>query len=245
MHQVQEKILKLAGEINLFDLTLREIGNKTGEPESPQKIKHHLHQLAKKGLIRIDKKNKKIEKIGPGVKDRGRVISLPIMGEANCGEATCLAEDHVEGYLHLTKGILGELKSKSRDLFVLRAVGSSLNKAQINNQTVEDGDYVVIDKDKKDPDNGDHVVSIIDEVANIKRYYNKGDHIVLVSESTQNIPPVYIHKDDLDEYMIAGTVVKVLKRPDELKELEEAAGGDILGELGEMPSKENDYYQSL
>src|SRR6056297_3636721 len=245
MHKVQEKILKLAGEVNLYDLTLREIGKRIGEGDSPQKIKHHLNQLARKGLIRTDKKKKIIEKVGPGVKSSGKVVSLPIMGDANCGEATCLAEDYVEGYLHLSKGILGNLSQRKNNLFVLRAIGSSMNKAVIDSQRLEDGDYVLIDKDKKRPSNGDYIASIIDGAANIKRFYKQDDYIVLVSESTQDIPPIYIHKGDIDDYLVAGTVVKVLKRPDELKELEMAAGDDMHKAFGDMSKEENNYYKNL
>lgn len=245
MHKIQEKILKLADEVNLYDLTLREIGQRIGEGESPQKIKHHLNQLARKGFVRVDKKKKKIEKVSPGSKSAGKVVSLPIMGDANCGEATCLAEDYVEGYLHLSKGVLGNLSRKRDNLFVLRAVGSSMNKARIDNQLLEDGDYVLVDKDKKKPFRGAYVASIIDGVANIKRFYRQDDHIVLVSESTQNTPPIYIHKDDMDDYLVAGTVVKVLKRPDELKELEIAAGDDMQRAFGDISKEENNYYQNL
>jgi len=31
------------------------------------------------------------------------IISLPILGSANCGEAACFADNHVEGYLQVTK----------------------------------------------------------------------------------------------------------------------------------------------
>jgi SOS-response transcriptional repressor LexA len=245
MHKIQEKILKLAGEVNLYDLTLREIGKRIVEGDSPQKIKHHLNQLARKGFIRIDKKKKRIERVGAGAESSGKVVSLPIMGDANCGEATCLAEDYVEGYLYLSRGVLGNLSRKKDNLFVLRAVGSSMNKAIIDNQRLEDGDYVLVSRDKKKPSDGEYVASIIDGVANIKKFYKKDDYIVLVSESTHNIPPIYIHKDDIDDYLMAGIVVKVLKRPDELKELERVAGDDMQKAFGDMSKEENNYYKNL
>jgi SOS-response transcriptional repressor LexA len=245
MHKIQEKILKLAGEVDLYDLTLREIGKRIGEGDSPQKIKHHLNQLARKGFIRIDKKKKRIERVGAGAESSGKVVSLPIMGDANCGEATCLAEDYVEGYLHLSRGVLRNLSRKKDNLFVLWAVGSSMNKAIIDNQRLEDGDYVLVNRDKKKPSDRDYVASIIDGVANIKKFYKKDDYIILVSESTHNVPPIYIHKDDIDDYLVAGIVVKVLKRPDELKELERVAGDDMQKEFGDMSKEENNYYKNL
>lgn len=221
MHKIQKKILKLAKNHDISDLTLREIGAKIGEPDSPQKIKHHLHQLAKKGFIFIDEKSGKIEKLGRASRKDSNIINLPIMGDANCGKATSLANDDVEGYLHLTKGILGNLSEKTKDLFVLRGIGTSMNKARIKGQSIEDGDYVLVDRSKNNPNNGDYIVSIIDDVANIKRYYKQENRIVLLSESTKNIPPIYIHKEDLDEYMVVGTIVDVFKKPKQLEELEQ------------------------
>jgi len=51
MHLVQQKIFDLASNKNIADLTLREVGELVGEPH-PQKIKHHINQLLKKGLLK-------------------------------------------------------------------------------------------------------------------------------------------------------------------------------------------------
>ena len=97
MHKIQEKLLKLIDAQEASNLTLRDIARLIGENGSPQKIKHHLDQLAKKGLIRIDKKNGKIEKARSGLNEKNNLVSLPIMGNANCGEATFFADNHIEG----------------------------------------------------------------------------------------------------------------------------------------------------
>src|SRR3989344_2429698 len=56
MHPVQEALLKLSQTENLAKLSLREMARKIGTPdESPQKIKHHLLQLQKKGFLTIDR----------------------------------------------------------------------------------------------------------------------------------------------------------------------------------------------
>ena len=60
MHDIQRKLLELCSNCNLGELPLREIGKRIKEPH-PQKIKHHLEQLAKKSLIIIDKKKKTIK----------------------------------------------------------------------------------------------------------------------------------------------------------------------------------------
>ena len=97
MHTTQEKLLKLASDKNLGQLTLRGIGKLVGE-SYPQKIKHHLLQLQKKGLLRIDKGRSLIEKITEGAIKNTNLISIPILGTANCGPANTFAEENLEGY---------------------------------------------------------------------------------------------------------------------------------------------------
>lgn len=247
MHIIQEKILKLMDGENISGLALRDIGAKIGESGSPQKIKHHLDQLAKKGLIKIDKKNDKIEKIKSGISHNSNLVSLPIMGSANCGEATFFADGHIEGYLKVTKSILGNLIGRVKDLLALRAVGNSMNNANVFGNSIEDGDYVIIDRKQKNLQDGEYVVSLIDNVANIKKIFidKQNQQFILVSESNQDLPPIYIHRDDLDNYLIAGKVVKVMKQPDELASFRDAAARDTLKELGPMSKEEYDYYMNL
>ena len=247
MHIAQEKLLKLLDTQNVSGLTLRQIGGKIGETGSPQKIKHHLDQLAKRGLIKIDRQNNTIEKTRGGLSAENNLVSLPIVGSANCGEATYFADGYAEGYLKASKTVLGDLVDKINNLFVLRAVGSSMNRAYIDEDTIEDGDFVIVDKTEKQPRNGEYVVSIIDGVANIKKLFldDKNQRVVLVSESNEDLPPIYIHQDDLDSYFIAGRVVKVMKQPDELADFRNAAMADALKGLGDISKEEYDYYENL
>jgi SOS-response transcriptional repressor LexA len=247
MHRIQEKILKLMDTKDVSDLSLREIAIQIEEIGSPQKIKHHINQLAKKGLIKIDKRNNTIDKVKQGMSKDTGMVSLPILGSANCGEATCFAEEKIEGYLHVSKKILGDLTDKVKDLFVLRAVGSSMNQANVFGNAIENGDYVIVDKTKNFGKNNSYVVSVIDDVANIKRIYvnRKDKQIILSSESNQDIPPIYIHEEELQGYLIAGTVVKVMKKPKELANWENEALSDTLKSLGPMSNDEHNYYMNL
>ncbi|MCF6276424.1 MAG: hypothetical protein L3J07_01100 [Candidatus Magasanikbacteria bacterium] len=248
MHHLQEKILNLLETKDISGLSLREIAKLINETGSPQKIKHHLDQLAKRGLIFVDKKNKEIKKIKPGMDKKTQIISLPILGSANCGVATYFAENHVEGYLKVTKNILGELAKRIESLFVLRAVGSSMNRANIRGNSIEDGDYVIVDSEKKELESGLYMVSIINDVANIKKVFfdKKNRQIVLMSESNQDITPIYIHKKDLNEYLIAGTVVKIMKNPTEenLNMFSDISAIDSLKNLGSLSSEEESYYNN-
>jgi len=104
MHILQKKLLELAGWHNLGGLKLREIADLLGDSElHPQKIKHHLSQLKKNGLLMVDKKKGIVERVKESNALR-KFIAIPIVGAANCGEATILADEHIEGYLMLSKG---------------------------------------------------------------------------------------------------------------------------------------------
>ena len=205
MHIIQEKLLKEINRKNLSGMTLREVGCLVGE-ESAQKIKHHLVQLSKKGFIvynpikREVKKAQKISKEG--------FISLPIVGAANCGPATIFAEENITGYLKVSK----KLAPRSGKLFVLRAEGDSMNRANINKKNIEEGDFVVVDAEQQSPEPGQYIVSIIDEMANIKKFVPdpQNKRIVLKSESTKNYLPIFIHEND--DYKVSGRVIDIIKK---------------------------------
>jgi len=248
MHIIQEKILNLGRERNLASLTLRGIGELVGEPDSPQKIKHHLDQLMQKGLLLASADGKTLKPAVAGLDKKSKIISLPIIGSANCGQALSFADEKIEGYLKVSPGILGAaLAKRAADLYVLRATGESMNRAAIKNKRIDDGDYVVIDGKARQPRNGDYVVSVIDGLSNIKKYYaDPNNHqIILVSESSLDIPPIYIHENDLNDYIICGTVIDVFKAPDEFEDFINASARDVLDELGPMSKEEYDYYENL
>lgn len=200
--------MKLLEEKNIDGLTLREIGQLI-EEKFPQKIKHHISQLEKKGFITTEPKTKSIQKVIHSPINRSKIISVPIIGMANCGPATIFANENIEGYIKISKNLL----RKYKNIFAVRAQGLSMNKSIIRGKNIEDGDYLIIDSDDTSPSNGDIVLSIIDDMANIKKYVwdEENNQIVLVSESTKDIPPIYIHEDD--SFMINGKVIQVIKRP--------------------------------
>ena len=210
-HQIQEKLLKIATTNDLGKLSLRKIGRLVGEKESPQKIKHHLLQLEKNGLLNINRSDRIIVKTGPGLIRNSRLISVPILGSANCGPATIYAEQNIEGYLRVS----GKILSRKKDVFAIQASGYSMNKANVNGECIEDGDYVVVDPKYNLIKNGDYVLSIIDGVANIKRFFKdtSNKRIILLSESSASYSPIFIHFDDIDRYLVNGKIIQVIKKP--------------------------------
>lgn len=210
MHSIQRKLLKIIDEVNLGELSLRGIGHLIGE-ESAQKIKHHLEQLEKKGLIRLDKDNNMITRVKEGEVQDPYLVMVPIVGSADCGPATIFATENFEGYLQISKKLL----SCTKDIFTIKAEGDSMNKARIGGKNIEDGDFVIINPNDKVPVSGDYVLSIIDGCVNIKRFVmdKKNNQIVLLSESTLDFPPIFIHKDDFSDYLVNGKVIQVIKKP--------------------------------
>ncbi len=205
-----KKIFELALSYNLKQMSLGKIARLVGE-SYPQTAKHHISQLQKKKLLDSKYKPIKPETNFSEEKLNERLVSLPIIGAANAGEATLIAEENIEGFLKVSPKIIGNRKN----IFVLRVEGDSMDEANIDNRNIEDGDYVLVDGDSKKPKSGDYIVSIIDGAANIKKYIfdKNNEQIILISESKKKYLPIYIHKEDFSDYFIAGTVIQVLKPP--------------------------------
>ena len=88
-----------------------------------------------------------------------------------------------------------------------------MNRAEVNGKTIENGDYIIIEKkDNYQPKDGDIVVSIIAGLANIKRlrHDNRQKRILLLDEShrTDFAPNIIYAKEDFD---IDGQVVEVIR----------------------------------
>lgn len=213
MHSIQQAIVNLSREEDISGFTLREIGEKI-DVKHPQKVKHHLDQLIKKGILRKTK-----EGILPTVQNSSTdlFISLPVYGSANCGEARLVAEENLEGFLQVSKSLLNGLDPEN--LFTVKASGNSLNKADFYSKNIETGDYLIIDCKTRTDYDGKYVLSVINGMANIKKFKldKQNKCIVLFSESTENYHPIYIHQEDFDNYLINGVVVDVIKNPKNLE----------------------------
>ncbi len=207
MHYIQQKILNFADKLNLKRDGLRQIGRLVGEPH-PFKISYHLKKLEEKGFIKIDKKTGVIKRTKNKEPQKGLFWAIPVLGEANCGEAKIFAEENLEGYIKVSKNII-----KAGDgLLAVKASGNSMNKADINGQNIEDGDFVIVDT-KKQPQSNNYVLAIIDNCANIKKLLldSKNKIISLISESTENHPTIFIH--ETDKFLINGVVKYIFKKP--------------------------------
>ena len=218
MHTIQQKLLALAEKKNLGNYTLREIGGFVDET-SPQKIKHHLQQLEKRGFIHINKMEHIItttkQQQGTTVKGilkNAKLLSIPILGAANAGPAMVFANANIEGYLRVSSTLIARPRLSHR-LFALKVDGPSMNMAYVGGKKIEDGDYVIIDSEDREAMNDDIVLSVIEGMANIKKYYvdKENNQILLMSESTHDFPAIHIHESD--DFSINGKVIGVIKTP--------------------------------
>ena len=219
MHPIQEKLLALSKTKNLATLSLRGMTEDIGLPhESPQKIKHHLVQLQKKGFLTIDRAKGVMGKAdskpawATGLLDaKSRLFSIPIIGTTNCGPATVFAEQNFQGFLRISSKLVG--RSKPVGLYAIKASGSSMNRAKVNGKHIEDGDYILVNSGDTDVKTGDVVLAIIDNNATVKRYIDDrvNGQIVLVAESSFDYQPIYLHEDD--DFTISAKVIGVIKKP--------------------------------
>lgn len=209
MHSIQQKLLRLAETYNVGNMSFREVAKIIGE-EHPQLVKHHLEQLEKKELIEWDRENKIITKTVTGVTSNIDFFIIPVLGSANCGSAEIYADQNIEGHLKVSSKLL----PKNCNAFAIKAIGYSMNNANISGKSIDDGDYVIIDPSDKNVRTNDYVLSIIDEVANIKKIIIDYAHsqITLKSESTFQYPDIYIDASEAPKYLINGKVIQVIKQ---------------------------------
>lgn len=214
MHSIQANILAQLQLRGSIPYKLTEVG-KAINVNHPQQVKHHLTKLDEKGLIFIDSLNGVIK---PAKKEENNVscpiISIPIYGAANCGMPLMHAEDRIQGILKISKSLLSYIGG---NLIALKAVGDSMNKAKIGNKKIpiEDGDYIIIDTNQKAPNDGDYILSVIDDGANIKKLKidKQNEYILLQSESNKEYPSIIIHSHD--NYHVGGKVTDIIKKPSE------------------------------
>ena len=135
--------------------------------------------------------------------------SVPLYGMANAGPATIFAEENLLGYVKIPNS----LHIKKDNLFAVQVQGDSMNQANISGKSLDDGDFALINPEYQNPQDGDYVLSIIDDCANLKKFErdSKSGVIRLISESTnKTYKPIYISSED--NYMVNGKIVVVLKK---------------------------------
>ncbi|MEX0909779.1 MAG: transcriptional repressor LexA [Candidatus Paceibacterota bacterium] len=214
--QIYDFIASFSKE-NSIAPSLEEIAEHFDFLQYPSSAHYHVKKLQDEGYL--ERESNKPRSIGlfadksvktPFLKKIGMdSIRVPVLGAANAGPATLLAEENVAGYLKVSQNTL----ARKDGVFALRVEGDSMNKAKIDGRNLEEGDFVLIDSEYKTPRNGDYVLSVIDGLANLKKFQRdqKTGDVMLVSESKNpKHKPIYVSSED--DFMINGRIIGVVKR---------------------------------
>ncbi len=135
------------------------------------------------------------------------LIGVPILGYANAGTPLVNAEEENLGHIKVDP----KLVNRRGDLFALIVKGDSMDLAEIEGKNIEEGSYLIVQKDAEIKD-GDVVVAIIDNSATVKRFKKGDGMITLYPESTNPLnQPIFLDKDT--DVMFNGKVIKVLENP--------------------------------
>ena len=89
-----------------------------------------------------------------------------------------------------------------------------MNDAKKLNKPINQGDYILVsEEDASAVKSGDYIVTVIDGMANVKRFIDKRSkgQIVLVSESKEQYPPIYLTPED--NFTINAKVLHVIEKP--------------------------------
>ena len=185
---------------------------------STSTVYFHVEKLKNAGFVKPPPKQRRARSIAirKRVKSEQHYLQsqetafmIPIYGMANAGVATIIADENLNGHLKVPK----KLKLKNHDVFALRIVGDSMNRAKVAGKKMADGDFAVVDPSQRSPRSGDYVLSIINNHANLKKFErnNKTQEIKLAPESSnKKHKPIHISSED--DFFINGKVVAVIKK---------------------------------
>lgn len=197
--------------------SLEEIADHFSFLQYPSSAHYHVKKLQDEGYL--ERESNRPRSIGifadraiksPVFRKTGLdAVRVPVLGAANAGPATLFADENVAGYLKVSRSVL----NRRSDVFALRVEGDSMNRAKIGGKNLEEGDFVLIDSTYRTPRNGDYVLSVIDDCANLKKFQrdSKTSDVMLVSESSNpKHKPIYISSED--DFMINGKIIGVIKK---------------------------------
>ena len=164
--------------------------------KSTSSVHSHLETLEKNGYIRRDPtKPRAIEIVDDDFNlVRREIVNVPLIGNVAAGEPI-FAEQNIEGYFPLLADDM-----PSGEAFMLKVKGESMI-----NVGIYDGDHIIVHK-QNTARNGDLVVSLVDDSATVKTFYNEKGHFRLQPEN-DTMEPIIVN-----EVEILGTVAGLYRR---------------------------------
>ena len=187
--------------------TISDLTHKLGHPPTLEQVRaelkypritsvqRHTDALKKKGYL--------VDSRGISFPTTAEQVKIPLVGNVACG-IPLLADENIEAYVTYDAS---KIRGFASDYFFLRAVGDSMNNADINGKNIDSGDFVLVKKTNV-PEFGKRVVALLGEEATIKKLQKKDGHIILQPESSNPAnKPILV----FDNLIIQGIVVDVYK----------------------------------
>jgi len=185
---------------NGYSPSFEEIGDGMGL-SSLATVHKHISNLEKKGLLKRDyNKSRSIDVLPPkGSLKKSMApppMLLPLMGRIAAGRP-------IEAIENPETISLADFTSGSKDVYVLRVVGESMQ-----DEHIVEGDYVIVESTKTARD-GEIVVALVEgSDATLKRIYREGDRIRLQPSNTK-MQPIVVPARTVD---VQGRVIGVLRK---------------------------------
>ena len=159
--------------------------------KSTSSVHAHLDTLEKNGYIRRDPtKPRAIEIVDENFNlTRREMVNVPIVGKVAAGEPI-LAVENIENYFPIPAEFM-----PNEQTFILQVQGESMVNAGIL-----DGDYILVEQQTTAND-GDMVVSLVDDSATVKTFYKENGYYRLQPENDFMEPII------VSDVMIMGKVI--------------------------------------
>ena len=163
--------------------------------KSTSSVHSHLETLEKNGYIRRDPTKPRAIEIMDDTFNltRREVVNVPVIGRVAAG-APILAEENIENYFPIPMEFMPNEKT-----FLLSVKGESMINAGIL-----DGDYVLI-KQQSNAENGDMVVSLVEDGATVKRFF-KEEGVYRLQPENDFMDPIIVESVE-----ILGKVIGVFR----------------------------------
>jgi len=162
---------------------------------SPRSAAVLIDDLVAAGYLR-KRQDGRIQLLRESGTGTARTVEVPIVGSAPCGTPLS-AEENIEGVVRVDS----RLAKRPHRYFIVRAQGTSMNRAGIN-----DGDLVLV-RSTRDARDGDRVVALVDGEVTIKSL-RRGRDVVALEPRSSN--PTHRPIFTATELEIQGVVVASL-----------------------------------
>ncbi len=173
--------------------TLDEIGREFALT-SLATVHKHLSNLESKGAIRRTWNHSRAIELVDEPRRR-EAVELPLLGRVAAGAPIEEIED--PDTISVPQDLI-----RRNNTFVLRVSGDSMI-----HDGILDGDYIVVEE-RRDADNGETVVAVIDGETTVKRFYREADTVRL-QPANDRLAPILVSHGDIE---IRGVVVAVMRK---------------------------------